>query len=400
MLLFGTLGSLLRTAPATPGREHVSSGRAADLFSILSRLFTQHPWLKQGIGIAVIVLAAWLLGSLARRGLRRWMGRLERTFHHSLVQLLDRIITPVLVLAVITLSFHLFPLSANGLAVLNRAFYLAILGVILYYAAKAALLFLNLWLGGEPSRESLREPIQFTTRVLFVVLGTMIVLENLGIRLTALWTTLGVGSVALALALQDTLSNFFAGVYLRVDNPVRLQDYVKLESGQEGFIIQRGWRSTRIRTLQNNVVVVPNSKLASTIVINYTLPEPPLSLVIGVSVAYDADPDRIERLLVEEATQASKELDGLLSEPEPFVRLIPGFGNSSLDFSLICRVKSFTDQYLVQHELRKRILKRFRNEGIDMASAQPEFRINISGMPIVHDGPQSGEQRKSRAASP
>jgi small-conductance mechanosensitive channel len=186
---------------------------------------------------------------------------------------------------------------------------------------------------------------------------------------------LGLGSVAVALALQDTLSNFFAGVYLRLDNPVRVGDYIRLESGEEGFVIEQGWRSARIRTLPNNVVVVPNAKLASTIVTNYSLPEPQMSLLISVGVSYQSDPDQVERILVEEVTNASGQIEGLVATPPPFVRFIPGFGDSSLNFTLICRVASFVDQYLVQHELRKRIFARFRQEGITIPFPQRDVHI-------------------------
>jgi small-conductance mechanosensitive channel len=118
--------------------------------------------------------------------------------------------------------------------------------------------------------------------------------------------------------------------------------------------------------LPNNLIVVPNSKLAQAILTNYHLPEKRMSLLIPVGVSYDSDPEHVERILIEEASLGANEIPGLLAEPEPFVRFIPGFGDSSLDFTLICQVSEFVDQYLAQHELRKRIFKRFRREGIEI----------------------------------
>src|SRR5262249_985288 len=280
----------------------------------------------------------------------------------------------------------------------DRIFYLAALGVLLYYTSRLAHVFLNRWLEGSPARRTIREPIEFATKVVFAVFGTMIVLENLGVRLTALWTTLGIGSVAVALALQDTLSNFFAGVYLRIDRPVRLDDYIKLESGEEGFVVQHGWRSTRIRSLQNNVVVVPNAKLASTIVTNYSLPESQMAVPIPINVSYHSDPDRVEQILVQEATPAAKEIPGLVDNPAPFVRLIPGFGDFSLNFTPVCRVQSFTDQYLVQHELRKRILRRFDEEGIEMPFPQRDVRVHLMDGQGVEMARSSEEMHPGRRA--
>jgi small-conductance mechanosensitive channel len=118
--------------------------------------------------------------------------------------------------------------------------------------------------------------------------------------------------------------------------------------------------------LPNNMVVIPNSKLAQSVVTNYYLPEKRMSLLIPVGVSYAADPERVEKILAEVAKSAVGQIPGLLGDPEPFVRFIPGFGDSALEFTLICQVGEFVDQYLVQHELRKRIFKRFREEGIEI----------------------------------
>ncbi|MGH7312135.1 MAG: mechanosensitive ion channel family protein [Candidatus Rokuibacteriota bacterium] len=198
------------------------------------------------------------------------------------------------------------------------------------------------------------------------VVGFLVLLGELGVKITPILTALGVGGLAVALALQDTLSNLFAGMHLLADRPIRVGDYVKIADDVEGFVVDVGWRSTRVRMLGNNVMVVPNKRVAESIITNYDMPEPRMSLLIQVRVSYRSDPDHVERLLVEEAARAAGDVPGLLGEPPPFVRFIPGFGESSLDFTLICQVATFVDQYLAQHELRKRILRRFRAEGIEI----------------------------------
>jgi small-conductance mechanosensitive channel len=344
------------------------------------QILPAHPSIGYTLQIAAMVVGAWLFRALVIGQLRRLSRRTRTTLDDELVATLDRAIKPTLVFAIIAASLNLFPLSAKLLHVANRIVTVCVIALLFYYGSKVLQLFLNAWLNRRVERESLREPIRFVSHVVFAALAVMIVLDNLGISLTAVWTTLGVGSVAVALALQDTLSNFFAGVYLRLDRPVRVGDYIKLESGEEGFVIEQGWRSARIRTLPNNVVVVPNAKLASTIVTNYSLPEPQMSLLISVGVSYQSDPEQVERILVEEASRATGQVEGLLSDPPPFVRFIPGFGDSSLNFTLICRVASFVDQYLVQHELRKRIFARFQREGISIPFPQRDIHL------FTHDG--------------
>ena len=198
------------------------------------------------------------------------------------------------------------------------------------------------------------------------IVGFLIILTVLGISITPLITALGVGGLAVALALQDTLANLFAGIHILMEKSMRIGDFIKLESGQEGYVDDITWRTTRIRMLPNNMVVIPNSKLSQSIITNYYLPEKRMSLLIPIGVSYSSDPEEVERILVEEAKKAVGEVPGLLGEPEPFVRFIPGFGESSLDFTLICQVQEFVDQYSVQHELRKRIFKRFKEEGVEI----------------------------------
>jgi small-conductance mechanosensitive channel len=208
--------------------------------------------------------------------------------------------------------------------------------------------------------------VRTAVRGSILVIGLLVLLDSIGVQITPLLTALGVGGLAVALALQDTLSNLFAGVHLLADKPIRVGDYVKIADTIEGYVLDVGWRSTRVRMLQNNVVIVPNKRVAESIITNYDMPERRMGLLVPVSVGYDSDVDRVERVLVDEAKAAAGEIVGLLAEPPPMARLIPGFGAYSLDFTLVCQVASFVDQFAVQHELRKRILRRLRAEAIDI----------------------------------
>jgi small-conductance mechanosensitive channel len=199
-----------------------------------------------------------------------------------------------------------------------------------------------------------------------VILALMVLLNLLGIPIAPILTALGVGGLAVALALQDTLSNLFAGFYVAIARQVRLNDYIKLNTNEEGYVTDITWRSTTIRTLNNNLIIIPNAKLAQAIVTNYYLPEKRLSISVQVSVSYSSDTDKVERVLLEEAVNGAGSIAGLLADPAPSVRFEPGFGDSSLGFTVGCNVEEFADQFRVRHELRKRIRKRFLAEKIEM----------------------------------
>jgi len=202
------------------------------------------------------------------------------------------------------------------------------------------------------------------------LVGALIALSVAGISIAPLLTALGVGGLAVALGLKDTLANLFAGIHILVERSIRVGDFVRLETGQEGYVDDITWRTTRIRMLPNNMVVVPNDKLSQSVVTNYSMPEKRMSFPISVSVSYDSNPEEVERILVEEAKAAVGAVPGLLGEPEPLVRFMPGFGANSLDFTLVCHIGEFVEQYLVQHELRKRIFRRLKAEGIEIPFPQ------------------------------
>jgi small-conductance mechanosensitive channel len=191
--------------------------------------------------------------------------------------------------------------------------------------------------------------------------------EELGFSLTPALTALGVGSLAVALALQDTLSNFFAGLYLLMGRPVRGGDFVQLDSTHEGFVESIGWRSTYLRTLGGDVILVPNATLSKATLITFRGPNPRLGIEARVDVAANADPSAVEGLFLEEAKRAP-EIPGVLADPAPYVRMSPGPVNGAIGFTLYAQSASFAEQGPAQHELRKRVLARLREAKIPLAA--------------------------------
>ena len=138
---------------------------------------------------------------------------------------------------------------------------------------------------------------------------------------------------------------------------------MKLDSGQEGYVIDINWRTTKIKMLPNNIVLVPNDKLIKSLVTNYYLPDKELSVLVEIGVHYDSDLNKVERITSEVGRQVMKEIAGAVAGFEPFVRF-HSFGDSSINFTVVLRVKEFADQYLIKHEFIKRIHDRYRKEGI------------------------------------
>ncbi|SYZ72044.1 Mechanosensitive ion channel family protein [Candidatus Zixiibacteriota bacterium] len=201
------------------------------------------------------------------------------------------------------------------------------------------------------------------SRIVVMSIGLLVILQALNISITPILTALGVGGLAVALALQETLGNLFAGLNIVISGKIKVGNYIKMQSGEEGYVTDITWRSTTIKQLSNNYVIIPNSKLAASVTTNFNLPEVEMSALVEVGVAYDSDLAKVEKVTIEVAREVLKSVEGGVVNFEPFIRYHT-FGDFSINFTVILRVKEFVNQYLVKHEFVKRLHKRFNDEGI------------------------------------
>jgi small-conductance mechanosensitive channel len=204
-------------------------------------------------------------------------------------------------------------------------------------------------------------------RVIVWAIGGLVLLDSLGIAITPLLTALGVGGLAVALALQDTLSNLFAGVHILASRKVQPGDFIQLDNGMQGYVVDTNWRNTIIRQLPNNILVVPNATVASSIVTNYHLPEHEISVIVPCNVSYASDLDHVERVTIEVAQEVMQEVKGAVPEHEPTVRYST-FGGSGVSFNVGLRAADISAQALIIHEFIKRLHARYQKEGIDNSS--------------------------------
>ncbi len=334
----------------------------------LRRMLIEHPMsLVWPVVIFCIILGVgWLVRSFVMRGLRAFS---SRTQSRPALILIEALHGPMLIWTVI-LGVHLAVESADLPARFTAwsAKTLLVLWII-------SLTVMGMRLAGNIVRhygDQVPNALPVTTlteslaEIAVVLIGIVLLMKAVGVEITPILTALGVGGLAVALALQDTLSNLFAGFYVAVARQIRMGDYIKLNSGEEGYVSDIGWRNTTIRGLNNNLIIIPNAKLAQAIVTNYYLPEKRMSSSVQVRVSYSSDPDLVESVLLKVAEECTGNVTGLLAEPKPSVSFDPGFGDSELLFTLGYQVAEFANQFGVRHELRKRILKRFREEGIEI----------------------------------
>lgn len=200
-------------------------------------------------------------------------------------------------------------------------------------------------------------------RALILTLGLLTILQLAGVSIAPLLTTLGVGGLAVALALQDTLGNIFSGIYIVLSKKFLPGDYVRLETGEEGYINDINWSNTTIRTLANNMLVAPNSLLTSARITNFERPSRDLTVSVDVGVHYDSDLEHVERVTIDVARETLREVQGGVREFEPFIRY-GAFADFRITLTVFLRASAYADQFLLRHEFIKRLHRRYREEGI------------------------------------
>lgn len=201
------------------------------------------------------------------------------------------------------------------------------------------------------------------TRVIVLGIGILIMLQSIGVSITPLLGALGVGGLAVALALQDTLANLFAGVHVLASKTIEPGDYIRLATGQEGYVVDINWRNTSIRTLSDNIEVIPNQRFSDTILTNYHRPAQDMSVMVYAKVHYEVDLDEVEKLLLQVGHDVMKDVQGGVEDSNVLVRF-DDFNDATVGFHVILRSSEFGDQFAIKHEFLKRLHRVLREEGI------------------------------------
>jgi small-conductance mechanosensitive channel len=314
--------------------------------------------------LTATVLAGLIVRTVLFRAVRAWAAGTESNLVDIIVESL-----PIVLWSAI-LGLHLATQSSE----LPRAYLkylprtLAVLWILSITVALSRLAgnVVRFYGGRVMGAHSVTSITRKLAQIAVLLLGTAWLLRVFNFSLTPVLTTLGVGGLAVALGLQDTLSNLFAGFYVSISGLLRIGDYIKLNTGEEGYITDINWRATTMRGSTNNMVIIPNNKLGQAIYTNYNLPDQRIGMSVSFSVGYDSDIDRVQGILLAESLAAAGNVPGLLADPVPYVLFNPGPGQSALVFQVNFSVDGFGIQNVTQSELRKRLYKRLKSEGITM----------------------------------
>ncbi|HLP92131.1 MAG TPA: mechanosensitive ion channel domain-containing protein [Nostocaceae cyanobacterium] len=320
-------------------------------------------WIAPIVFIIIGLLAGIIGEKIIFQKLQKFVAKTQIPGGEIIFQSLNRMTFTWLALGGFFAAIVSSPLSIGLTIVLQKILTIILLASVTLVLARLTAGFVNVYIRRTDGISA--SLISNLAKTAVLTLGGLILLQTAGIEITPIITTLGVGGLAVGLALQDTLANLFSGFYLIISQQVRTGDYVKLDDGHQGYVTDITWRNTTIKEISNNVIIVPNSKLASTIFTNYHLPAKEITLTLNVGVSYDSDLELVEEVTVEVAKNVMEEIAPNLMNNEPYIRFHT-FNDFSIDFTLYMRVSEFFDQRISKHLLIKRLHQRYHQEGIQI----------------------------------
>jgi small-conductance mechanosensitive channel len=310
------------------------------------------------VWLAVLFVAKWVAFAAVRRASRMRLPWLE-----TVLSALSPAVNVLIIATGLAFAANAASLPTHWQRIVGVALIAGtVLGLVIFFDG-----ILRLWMRREASRFPMfGESYSLVTaavRGLVIGLGLLMFLESVGISVTPIIASLGIGSLALALALQETAKNMFSGFFVILDKSLEVGDYVKLATGQEGWLISLGWRSSKFRMLNDTIVIVPNSALVDSILTNYRAPDGALALEIDVSVVATNDLDKVEFVTKEVASDVMQTVEGGVAGFRPSV-YFGNIGVGAIGLSVFLRVSSGASMELVRHEFIKRLTARYVREGI------------------------------------
>ncbi|MBP2134368.1 small-conductance mechanosensitive channel [Methanomicrobium sp. W14] len=333
---------------------------------------------------AVAFVLAGIVISYAVCRLFRWLekkaDKTESKIDDILVLSLGKpIIIGILVTSVFTALGYVTLPSSAGWILQGKYFNTIIIILATWIFSTFAQNFIKLygrWISEQTENsmdDKIVDVLEVSVKYIIWFVAFLLILSYLNIDITPLIAAGGVAGIAIALAAQDLVSNFFGGALIVMDKPFKIGDRIKID-GNLGDVVSIGPRSTRIQTLDYQLLTIPNSKIANTIVTNYAMPDVKLKVKIPVSVAYGSDVKRVKEVLYEIAGDAAKKSDYILNNPKPGVYFLE-FGASSLDFMMVLWAKRFNMSWEIKDQVNLEIDRRFAEEGIEIPFPQMDVHM-------------------------
>ncbi len=260
-------------------------------------------------------------------------------------------------------------LDTDLAALLRRAGTVAVVAVGAFLATRIGSLLLDWYADHVATKTSTQlddQLIPSFKRMLPILVYALAILWGLAIfeiEISPLLATLGIGGIAIALAAQPTLSNYFAGTYVISEGEIEPGDFIEIEGGPSGFVEDISWRSTKLRSRFNNLIIIPNSMMSDNMITNYSRPALAMNVIVTGGVSYSSDLQQVEDIVMEVANKIVVESEHAVTETEPRAGFST-FGDSNIDFWVFLQATDRAGSFQLKSQLIKEIHERFNEAGI------------------------------------
>jgi small-conductance mechanosensitive channel len=328
--------------------------------------------MNEYVRFAIILVCSIIGAKIILFFFNKYLKKLTKKTSTNLDDIIIKIIaTPlyiVLLLAGIYYALNSLTILQNYMLWVDRLFFIVIIFITASVITKVLSLFVSRWFNVEKQLEKTPKLVNKIIGIIVFIVAILMVLNYFHINIAPIIATLGIGGLAIGLALQQTLSNFFAGLNLLSDHPFRVGDFIELpQLNVSGHVEDIGWRATRMLTQPNTIVTVPNSKVAESVVVNNYLPVQEMDAVVPCGVSYNSDLKKVEEVTIEVARQIQNITEGAVKNYEPSLRYT-AFGESNINFSVGMRVEQFSKRPFITHEFIKALKERYEKEGIEISA--------------------------------
>ena len=364
------------------------------MFDFLKSTDPMTKWLVSG-GIVVLAFLLAYLSKYILCAIVKPFTRKTKTIIDDLI--LEAVNMPLFVIMIaggLWIGIDRILTDAKVESIVNKIFIIVIIviiGIVISRVIHAVLEWYSVEIAPRTASDFDDRMVPLLSRVADVIIYSfafLVILGRIGVDIGPYLAGLGIGGLAVALALQPTLTNFLSGTYVISDSVIRKGDNIQLESGLEGTVEEIGWRITKIRHWQGNLVILPNTKLSDAVVTDFEKPDPSMIFGVDGGVSYDSDLEGVEQVILEVASDVMK------NNPEGVKDFIPSvkfknFGDSNINFSAMMKAQNRAGTFALKHYFIKALHKRFRTEGIVMEYPVRKVYLDNGNSGAIFNQPRS-----------
>ena len=328
------------------------------------------------------VIIAHLVTYIFKHLLFKLVAKTKTELDDRLVKIIQKPVYWGVIIGGVYLALGQLPMLENYLNIVGIITQMGFILLLLVVSMKVVRVLFS-W--AEESKKLKKKQVGFLITMQKIVnaviyfLAIIFILQALGISISPLVASLGIGGLAVGLALQPTLSNYFSGLYLSADGFINLDDYIELDNGLRGYVVTVGWRNTVIRMWNNNLVMIPNSTIADSMITNYNEPQNKSSFIVECGVAYDTNLKKAEKVALEIAQKMQKKRKYGVKDYKPVIRFYE-FADSNINLKIIMQSDKYVNHYEMRHDFIKELKSAYDKAGIVISF--PMHTLDFPPQPI------------------